>query len=234
MQKRVIWLFFSCLGLYSVVTQAAGIQSIDSIQQAARQFIAGHTQMVYQQPADISIGKLDSRLRLSRCSMPLEVYLPTGSRDLGRFTVGVRCVDQKPWSLHVPVTVTIYKKVVVTAESLPRGKILTTDDLKIAKYDKSKLPAGYIDEFGEGVGMELKRQLSNGVPLTASMIRKPKIIKRGQQVAIIARAGGMEVRMTGKALAHGAVGDRILVLNLKSKKKVEGTVTSSGDIRVDI
>ncbi len=213
---------------------AGGVQSIDGIREAARQFIAEHTKAVYQQPADIRVGKLDSRLRLSQCNLPLEVYLPSGSRDLGRLTVGVRCSDQKPWSLHVPVTVTIYQNVIVTAKSLPRGKILTMNDLKTAKYDKSKLPAGYIDEPADGVGFELKRQLSIGVPLTTAMIRKPRIIKRGQHVSIIATAGGMEVRMAGKALAHGAVGDRIRVLNLKSKKKVEGTVTSSGDIRVDI
>jgi flagella basal body P-ring formation protein FlgA len=213
---------------------AGGVQSIDSIRKAARQFIAEHTKTVYQQPAEVNIGKLDSRLRLRQCNLPLDVYLPTGSRDLGRFTLGVRCSGQKPWSLHVPVTVTIYQKVIVTARSLPRGKILTGNDLKFAKHDKSKLPAGYMDELTEGVGMELKRQLSNGAPLTTSMIRKPKIIKRGQRVSIIARAGGMEVRMAGKALAHGAVGDRIRVLNMKSKKKIEGTVTPSGDIRVDI
>lgn len=213
---------------------AGGVQSIDSIRKAARQFITEHTKTVYQQPAEINIGKLDSRLRLRQCNLPLDVYLPTGSRDLGRFTLGVRCSGQKPWSLHVPVTVTIYQKVIVTARSLPRGKILTGNDLKFAKHDKSKLPAGYMDELTEGVGMELKRQLSNGAPLTTSMIRKPKIIKRGQRVSIIARAGGMEVRMAGKAMAHGAVGDRIRVLNLKSKKKIEGTVTPSGDIRVDI
>ena len=108
------------------------------------------------------------------------------------------------------------------------------NDLRMAKYDKSKLPAGYIDELTDGVGFELKRQLSSGVPLTTTMIRKPRIIKRGQHVSIIAKAGGMEVRMAGKALAHGAVGDRIRVLNLKSKKKIEGTVTPLGDIRVDI
>lgn len=234
MQKYLTISFLIFLLLNISGAHASGVQSIDSIREAARQFIAEHTKTVYKQPAEIRVGKLDSRLRLSQCNLPLEVYLPAGSRDLGRLTVGVRCSDQKPWSLHVPVTVTIYQNVIVTAKSLPRGKILTMNDLKTAKHDKSKLPAGYVDEPTDGVGFELKRQLSIGVPLTTAMIRKPRIIKRGQHVSIIATAGGVEVRMAGKALAHGAAGDRIRVLNLKSKKKVEGTVTSSGDIRVDI
>lgn len=231
-QLKIIYPIFLCL--LSTIVSAAEYQSIESIHNAARQFVYEHTKAVYDQEADIEVGRLDSRLRLSQCDMPLEVYLPQGSRDLGRFTVGVRCVDDKPWSLHVPTTVTIYKNVIVTAESLPRGKILTENDFKHLQYDVSKLPAGYIEDASYGVGMELKRRLSGGVPLTTTMMRRPKIIKRGQQVSIIAKAGNVEVRMSGKALAHGAVGERIRVLNLKSKKKLEGIVTPSGDVKVDI
>jgi flagella basal body P-ring formation protein FlgA len=230
-QEKIVYLI--CLGLLCTKVSAAEYQSIDSIRNAARQFVHEHTKAVYDQEADIEVGRLDSRLRLSQCDMPLEVYLPQGSRDLGRFTVGVRCTDDKPWSLHVPTTVTIYKNIIVTAESLARGKILTENDFKHLEYDVSKLPAGYIVDASYGVGMELKRRLSGGVPLTTTMMRKPKIIKRGQQVSIIAKAGNVEVRMSGKALAHGAVGERIRVLNLKSKKKLEGIVTPSGDVKVD-
>ena len=222
-----------CLGTLCTNVSAAEYQSVESIRNAARQFVYEHTKAAYDQEADIEVGRLDSRLRLSQCDMPLEVYLPQGSRDLGRFTVGVRCTDDKPWSLHVPTTVTIYKNIIVTAESLARGKILTENDFKHLEYDVSKLPAGYIVDASYGVGMELKRRLSGGVPLTTTMMRKPKIIKRGQQVSIIAKAGNVEVRMSGKALAHGAVGERIRVLNLKSKKKLEGIVTPSGDVKVD-
>lgn len=234
MRKHVKISYLVLLGLLITNVNAAEYQSIESIRNAALKFINDHTEAVYDQKADIEIGRLDSRLRLSQCGMPLEVYLPQGSRDLGRFTVGVRCADEKPWSLHVPATVTIYKNVIVTAESLPRGKILTESDFKFVEYDVSRLPAGYIDDAKYGLGMELKRRLSGGVPLTTTMMRRPKIVKRGQQVAIIAKAGNIEVRMLGKALAHGAVGERIRVLNLKSKKKLEGTVTPSGDIKVDI
>lgn len=234
MQRLTRFLYVLCLGLFATNSLAAGYQSHDSIQNAARQFMMEHTMNVYNQTAEIESGNLDSRLRLSQCSLPLEVYIPEGSRDLGRITVGVKCTDSKPWSLHVPIRVTIYKDILVTARSLTRGTILSQSDFKRVQFDVSKLPAGYVEDEKFGTGMELKRHLSVGVPLTTKMMRKPNIIKRGQQVSIIASAGSMEVRMSGKALAHGAVGDRIRVLNLTSKKKVEGTVMPSGDIRVDI
>jgi len=234
MYKQIKILCFLLLCTYITNTHAAGYQSLDSIYAAVQQFMTEHTQSVYQQRGEIDNGQLDSRLKLNQCSLPLEVYLPTGSRDIGRLTVGVKCTDTSPWSLHVPVTVTVYKNVVVAAKALSRGNLLTESDIKRVKYNMSQLPAGYIEEPTYGLGMEIKRRLSPGTPLTTSMMRKPKIIKRGQQVSIVARAGSMEVRMSGKALANGAVGERIRVLNVKSKKKLEGTVTPEGNIKVDI
>ena len=229
---RTLCLF--CLGLFSGHAFAAGYQTHDSIYAAVRQFMAEHTRAVYNQPAEIEPGKMDSRLTLSQCSKPLEVSLPKGGRDLGRITVSVKCTDARPWSLQVPTTVTMYKDIIVAASSLPRGTILSADDFSRVKHDVSSLPNGYIADEQSGVGMELRRHLSAGTPLTTSMIRKPEIIRRGQQVVIIAVAGNLEVRMSGKALAHGGVGDRIRVLNLSSKQKVEGTILPSGDIRVDL
>ena len=234
MQKTMKTACLIYLGLAYAVVEASAYQSIDSINDAARTFIRQHTESVHHQSPDIKIGRLDSRLKLSQCAFPLEVTIPPGSRDLGRFTLRVRCDDDRPWSLNLPVTVTIYKEIFVTAEILPRGKILAEDDFRRVKYDVSKLPAGYIDDSGYIAGMELKRRLSGGVPVTTTMLRKPQLVKRGQRISIIAGTERMEVRMPGKALAHGAEGDRIRVMNLRSKKKLEGTVTASGDIRVDI
>ena len=223
-----------CLCLSSGMAVAADHQTHESIYDAVRHFMIEHTTAVYDRPAEIEPGNLDSRLRLSRCGEPLEVSIPQGGRDLGRITVGVQCTGPRPWSLQVPTTVTLYEEIVVTARSLPRGTILAADDLRRVEHDVSKLPNGYIADTQAGVGMELRRHLSAGTALTTNMVRKPQIIKRGQQVAIIAVTGNLEVRMTGKALAHGGVGDRIRVLNLSSRKKLEGTITSSGAVRVDI
>jgi len=234
MPKAINRISLLCLVLSFAHASAAGYQSIDSIKQSARQFVETHTRANYGQQGDIEVGRLDSRLKLNQCQLPLEAYLPTGSRDLGRFTVGIRCNDERPWSIHVPVTVAVYQDVIVITKPLPRGTILEQENMRVMKYDMSQLPAGYVEDQQDAVGMELTRRLASDTPLTTNLIRKPKIIKRGQQVSIIARSGGMEVRMMGKALEHGAVGERIRVQNLRSKKKVEGTVTPSGDVRVDI
>ena len=229
-------ILFVCVGfnLFSTSVAAANFQSHASIFGTARQFILQRIHTVYKKRPDIKNGNLDSRLKLNQCSRPLVAYLPKGSRDLGRITVGVKCPAVKSWSLHVPMSVSIYKKVLIAAYSIPRGKVLLKEDFKLAKYDLARLPNGYIENLSQIQGMKLTRNLSIGVPLSPSMIKKPQIIKRGQRIFIIARSGKLEVRMSGKALAHGAVGDRIAVVNLSSKKKLEGVIMKDGTVNVEI
>lgn len=225
---------FTCIALLASNAAAAEFQSHTSIHDAARTFMQNHARTTFEQKPEIRPGKLDSRLKLRQCTLPLVTYLPDGSRGVGKMTVGVKCTDHKPWSLHVPIMVSLFKEVLVAKESLPRGKLLEKSDLKHTKYDLARLTHGYISELGDSVGMMLKRPLSAGAPLTPNMVEKPRLITRGQRVTIFARAGGMEVRTSGKALAHGAAGERIAVVNIKSKLKLEGTVTASGEVKVDI
>jgi flagella basal body P-ring formation protein FlgA len=64
------------------------------------------------------------------------------------------------------------------------------------------------------------------------MLKQAKRVKRGNQVEIIAISQGLQVRMMGKALADGGLGDRIKVKNLNSGRVITGTVAGTGLIHV--
>ena len=91
---------------------------------------------------------------------------------------------------------------------------------------------GIIFEPGQIVGMELARSLNAGSTLKVSQLRQPKVIKRGQLVTLKAGAGGLEVQIQGKALEDAVEGERVMVSNLSSGKKVEGTANSDGTVTV--
>ena len=216
------------------VAAASDYQAHASILDTAREFVTARIDAIDVAQAEVDVGQLDSRLHLRQCSKPLEAFLPTGSRELGRFTVGVKCTDANPWSLYVPVTVSVYKPIVVAADTLARGTVLGAADLRLERTDVAALQRDYFEDISTTSGMKLKRRIAAGEPLTASMVEHPRLIERGQQVTILATSAGMVVRTAGKALDHGAVGDRIGVINLSSEKKLEGVVTPDGEIRVDI
>jgi len=223
------------LSLIITLSQAAlavEFQSHNSIYKVATDFMTTRVTASGMKAASIHHGRLDSRLHLKYCDRPLVAFSPRGSRLTGRTTVGVRCEGSQPWSLHVPLTVSVMKTIAVAKQLLPRGSVLHHRDIMMKKVDLATLPQGYIDKEQVLIGQKLKRRITAGAAFTPTIIIKPDRIKRGQRVTILARSGTMEVRMTGKALSSGAVGERIKVVNLASKRKREGVVTANGEVRI--
>ncbi len=235
-QKINLLLLLMLVMLMSVpgARAASQHQSHDSIYWAAKSFLKQQLIQNGTEGASVNTGKLDSRLKLVRCDRNLSTFMPKGSRLMGKTTVGVKCEGKRPWSLNLPVTIEINRPVLVTTRHLTRGDIITADDVRLANRNLAKLPHGYVDNMESALGRVVKRRVMENKALTPSMIKKPQLVKRGQRVTILAVSGRMQVRMAGKALANGAAGDRIQVQNVSSSRKLEGIITSSGEIRVDI
>lgn len=226
----------ACLGICLCFTMSAAVaqthQSHKSIYQAAGDFVRSQVTSQHTK-ATVTVGKLDSRLKLKRCSKPLQAFLPKGSRNMGRTTIGVRCQGNNPWSLNVPVTISVFKNVLVASQQIQKGSILTASDMTLKQTDVARLHHGFFESSDAGIGKKLTRRILVGAVITPGMLRSPRLISRGQQVSIVAQSGRMKVRMEGKALANGAAGERIKVLNVKSRKKLEGIVTPSGEVKID-
>lgn len=233
---KVLALTSSCIIIYmfTTVVIAGTFQSHESIYQVANKFISTQVAAQQGQQPEIKTGKLDSRLKLNKCDKALRAFLSKGSRTLGRTTVGVKCTGSKPWSLLVPVTISIYKNVLVAARTLQKGDILTEVDIKLAKHDLAGLAYGYFETKSTGIGLKVKKRALAGDVLTPAMLKKPQVIKRGQKISILAQTGSVEVRMMGEALNNGAIGDRIKVINLKSRQKLDAFVVTSAEVKVDI
>ncbi len=226
--------FLSCIFSDISIAEAGTYQSHKSIYQAAKSFVRSHVISNKNKQAKIKVGTLDSRLKLKKCQKPLQAFMPDGSRDLGKTTIGVKCNGSKPWSLHVPVTISVYKKVLVASRQLQKGTLLTESDIELKTIDLARLHYGFFEKVKQGAGKKLKRRILAGAVFTPGMLKNPQLIRRGQQITIMAQSGRMMVRMKGKALANGAIGERIKVLNVKSRKKLEGVITPSGEVNVDI
>ncbi len=220
------------IALLSPAAQGGGIQSHESIHQAARAFLESQVTAFRGSPVEIVDGRLDPRLRLAQCDRPLETFMSPGGRKLGNTTVGVRCNGSKRWTLYVPMTINVHADVGVPSESLPKGTVLDRNNVKTARFNLARLPQGYYRDPAEVEGMELKRNVAAGQPLTPAMLKTQRMIERGQRVTLVAGSGGLEVRVAGQALSHGAKGERIRVRNLSSKRTVEGLVVGAGLVRV--
>jgi flagellar basal body P-ring formation protein FlgA len=206
-------------------------QPVGQITRAAQEFLEHRIAKTGRQ-VEPQAGKLDPRLKLARCDLPLQGFLRDGEDIGARTIVGVRCNGSNPWKVYVPVDLVEMRPVLVARRALPRGHQLTVADLVLEKRDVSRLAGGFVTNGDSVTGQRLKRQLVSGSVLSPSMLETQVVVKRGQSVTLVVRNDRLNIRMAGTALMDGAVDQRIRVENTVSRRIVEGFVRSPEYVEV--
>lgn len=219
------------LGQPATAASEDAIQDPESIRETARQFAAGMA-AAERGAARVEVGTLDRRLRLPQCDKPLSAFLSPTSRGATRQSVGVRCEGAVPWSLYVPVTIERPGQVVVTARPIPRGQVITEEDVRVAERDLGTLHRGYLTAPAQAIGQRAERDLPGDEALSPANLGKPNVIKRGAEITIVAADELLDVRVGGVALASGGIGDRIRVRNASSKRELDAVVVGEGLVQV--
>lgn len=180
----------------------------------------------------VKAGSLDPRHRLPLCDRPIDAFLRRGTEISARTIVGVRCNGSKEWTVYVPVNVFVTARVYTARQTLPRNHLLTEADIRLDERDVSRSSTGYMSNKDQLIGQRLKQQVIAGRIITPAMLQADFIVRRGQLVTLIAASGGIKIKMSGKALKDGALGQRIRVENSKSGRVVEGIVRSQELVEV--
>ena len=214
-----------CIASPMSAAAAASWQSLDEIANTAESFLLERIGNATDNTS-VEAGMLDRRLKLAECSQSLTGFLRPGTKIGPRTVVGVRCEGAKPWKIYVPVVMSVRTQVWVARQPLPRGHLLRREDLVADTRDVARMTAGYVSDPNRLVGQRLRSSILAGRVLTLKLLEANDIVSRGQTVTLTVSAGGVAIRMTGKALMDGALNQRIRVENLNSGRVVEGIVRS--------
>ena len=220
------------LTLLSAPAFAQEIQSLESVRAAAQAYVL--EQVPSQKPGSVqvNVGALDSRLRLPACVNPLKAALPTNATFRARMTVAVSCASPSTWTVYVPVSTETQTSILVLRHAAGRGARLTADDVEVQTRTVSGAGDDYLTQLSELDGRTLKRPLGAGAAVTADAMLADSLVKRGQQVTLLAAAGGMEVRARGVVMNDAPVAGRVKAQNLSSGRIVEGVVETADVIRI--
>jgi flagella basal body P-ring formation protein FlgA len=211
---------------------AAESQTLASIRSQAEEFVIARLDLDPDE-LEVRADQLDVRLRLANCDGKTEAYLQDGQRMGNRVAVGIRCLDEAHrWSIFVPVNITRYAEVVVSTRNLPRGQAISKSDIKIERRAISRLHGQYLTQASQVIGQLPKRGLEKGKIVPPRLLKRQHLVKRGQNVIILAENPLIQVRSKGVALTNGSKGERIRVRNSATKKIVEGTVSSEGYVKI--
>lgn len=193
--------------------------------------------MARNQPAglplrmEVSVGSLDSRLRLAPCAR-VEPYLPSGARLWGRTRIGLRCVEgATAWNVFLPVTVRAFGPAWVLAGPVAAGAVLTAEDAVEGEVDWAAEAAPVMANPDLWVGQVAARTLAGGQALRQSMVRAPHLFRAGAQVKIVAQGPGYAVTSAGQAMTAGAAGQTVRI-RMANGRVISGTVSENGTVDV--
>ena len=174
----------------------------------------------------VTADPLDPRLKLAACGGPLSGEPHGSRRPHGATTVKVRCPGPSPWKVYVKVSLKAWTEAVVAARPLGRGHAIGAGDVRIEERELGAMSHGYLTAVDQAIGQTVRRPVQAGDVLTPRHVAAPLAVERGQQVTLLAASGPVQVRVEGLALADGAVGQRIPVRNMSSRRDLEGIVRS--------
>ena len=121
----------------------------------------------------------------------------------------------------------------VVTRSVERGEILKSADVVLERRPKAE--AGYDPAPRERVvGMQMRKSVRAGQYLRMADLAKPDLVQRDQNVTLIYETGGLYLTMRGKAMDAGSEGDTVSIMNLQSKRTVQGTVTGPGQVTMSV
>lgn len=173
-----------------------------------------------------------------------DILAPVGNFVLtGSLPYGIRY--NTPTTVHMVLTINgqvfttmnlrfdvkSYRQVAVAATQISQGEVLTKENLRYERMDTARLGNSYFSDMEKLVGLETRRPLPPGMVVTSLMVNRPVLIKRGSLVTIIARIGGMEVSVYGKAMQDGYEGQLIRVQNSTSNKFLSAKVLDESTVQ---
>ncbi|HEY0233436.1 MAG TPA: flagellar basal body P-ring formation chaperone FlgA [Afipia sp.] len=120
---------------------------------------------------------------------------------------------------------------VVLSRDAERGDVLKASDVMVERRPKAQVGNDFAVRT-RAVGLQLRRPVRAGQPLKASDLAKADLVARDQTVTLIYDTPGLYLTGRGKALEGGTEGDTVSVLNLQSKRTVQGLVVGPGQISV--
>ena len=120
--------------------------------------------------------------------------------------------------------------VIGVARPVERGEVLQAVDLTTLRRPKAQ--GGGIAEPAGAIGLAARHPLRPGQPLSAADLMKPEIVARNDTVTLIYQAPGITLTLRGQAQEPGALGDTIGVLNVQTKRVVQGVISGPGRVTV--
>jgi len=215
------------------INRQGGRYSENKLEEAVRDWVDGQT-------SD------QGELRVDRIMIPRVSGIPSGNavyevrargtqRLVGRRSLYVDILvnNRVVKSLAVQVEVSLETMVAKVLSDVPRGALLRESHVEWEYQRLTRISAPLItpEQFE---GLRAKTPLRAGMVLDRRKVEAIPLVERNQMAYVVARHGGLSVRMKALAMDSGGWGDRIRLKNVDSNKILTGLVMKNGEVSLDV
>lgn len=184
--------------------------------------------------SEYNIGNIDPRFNQKPCLQPINFSLNRSPMQQANLTILAECKDDTPWKLYITTKFVVYGNVVYAASTLSRSHTIEKQDLEIKEEPINLHFYASFNSMDDVIGMIAKRSIRQGSVIQANLLQAPKLIKRGDDVVIMAQTQGIMIKMRGIAMQDGELGQQISVKNSQSERIVKGKVSNAGLVSVTL
>ena len=136
-------------------------------------------------------------------------------------------------SFPINVQTSIYKNVLVAIDVISYNKEINSNNTKIEKREISKYLGKTIDSLGQNQ-IANRNYPKGSIILTSYLKEKSSVLKNSTVDIVFKSSKGLNIKLQGKALSEGAIGDTILVRSEKYNKTYNAKVDSPNQVTVRI
>lgn len=181
--------------------------------------------------ASFELKKLSPQLRLPKCQAPLSLKDRNPNTFAGRITLSISC--QKPiWRVFVPVVITGKLPVIISTKGIPKQAVIKKEHIKRVLLPYKRVPKGHLVNINTAIGMRAIKAIPPNKVLKIKDLQPAFWVIKNQQVNIITRIAGIEVKAVGVALKSGVEQEHVPVKNLSSKKIIKGIVIAPNTVLI--
>lgn len=119
----------------------------------------------------------------------------------------------------------------VLMRPLERNDVIKASDVGVERRPKAEVGTDGTS-LERAIGMQTRRALRAGQALRTSDLAKADLVTRDQAITLIYDAPGIHLTGRGKALEAGTQGDTVSIVNLQSKRTVQGIVVGPGQVAI--
>jgi flagella basal body P-ring formation protein FlgA len=126
-----------------------------------------------------------------------------------------------------------FAEVARATRDLPRGRLLSPEDVEFSPQDLSGLRGSYLTASGLQGSFRLLYPVARGALLEPARLARNLLVKAGERVVVVLVRPGLSVTLTGKAWGSAGPGETVEVSLRDPLRRFRGRVMETGEVVVE-